>query len=174
MSEYSLGFSESLIVAAQYMLEDGIESEDAQRTVLYLSLLSCEITLKSLLEKAGMPIAEIKAHSHKLDKLLADLSTRCEVEEYGESSSRWRRATTIRSKTMYRNGEQLTLGKLMEAEKEGTSKYPVQIRYGHSIRNYPPDAWLEAAKILHEYARAYWGKIRIRVTLPSPPSTDLD
>ena len=170
MAEYNLGFSESLIFAASAVLEDGIESEDAQRTVLYLSQLSCELTLKALLERAGMPIVEIIAHSHKLDKLLADLSVRCEVEEGGES----RCASAIRSKRICKDDAQLTLGKLMEAEKEGASIYPGQIRYGQSIRNYPPVAWLEAAKILHDYARAYWEKIRMYVTPPSPRSTDLE
>ena len=42
MQEYNIGFSEKLIEAAQVIVKDGLQSVDAKRTVLYLSLLSCE------------------------------------------------------------------------------------------------------------------------------------
>jgi hypothetical protein len=73
VTEYSIDFSENLIKAARFVLEDGADSVDAKRTVLYLSLLSCEITMKALLERAGKPVKEIKKSWHDLNGLLCDL-----------------------------------------------------------------------------------------------------
>jgi hypothetical protein len=53
--------------------------DDAQRTVLYLSLLSTEILLKAMLEHAGKPVAEIRERGHQLADLLTDLGL-CEIE----------------------------------------------------------------------------------------------
>lgn len=67
MPEYSIDFSENLIKAARFVLEYQVNSVDAKRTVLYLSLLSCEITMKALLERAGKPVKMIKKRLHNLD-----------------------------------------------------------------------------------------------------------
>jgi len=41
--------------------------------------LSCEISLKALLEKAGVPIKKIRKRSHDLSGLLRDIGD-CEIE----------------------------------------------------------------------------------------------
>ena len=71
MAEYDIAFGERLAETARIVAADGLEQLDAQRTVLYLSLLSVEITLKALLEHAGIPVTEIRAR--------CDLSVGCSL-----------------------------------------------------------------------------------------------
>lgn len=80
MSEYNIGFSEKLLGAAQSVADDGLDSVDAVRTILYLSSLASEITLKALLEKAGKPVKDIQARRHSLSGLLVDLG-KCQIQE---------------------------------------------------------------------------------------------
>lgn len=82
MSEYNIGFSKKLIGAARFVAGDGLDSENAIRTVLYLSKLACEITLKALHEKAGRPVVEIRNYGHDLSKLLVEFG-KCKVLERG-------------------------------------------------------------------------------------------
>ncbi len=79
MAEYNLGFSENLIKAARFVADSDDKSEDAVRTVLYLSCLACEIALKALLECSGKPMAKITKLSHNLADLLKELGN-CKVE----------------------------------------------------------------------------------------------
>jgi hypothetical protein len=161
MAEYSIEFSKSLIDAAQGIVVRGENSEDAGRAVLYLSLLSCEITLKALLEKAGMPVDEIRKVSHDLRKLLAELG-HCEVEEeMAGQLMQWVPATHIRGKTII-PGTTFTVGVLLEGESHGASKYPNDIRYGEHIYRFPPVAVLAGAEILIDWAHQQWDRIRSR------------
>lgn len=80
MPEYNIGFSKCLIQAADFVSHQGMKTEDAMRTVLYLSKLATEIAVKSLLEKAGKPINEITNYGHNLDKLLMELG-KCQVQD---------------------------------------------------------------------------------------------
>jgi predicted hydrocarbon binding protein len=73
MAEYDIAFGERLAETAKLVANDGLDSLDAKRTVLYLSLLSSEIVMKALLEKAGRPISKIRARSHNLKNLLEDI-----------------------------------------------------------------------------------------------------
>jgi hypothetical protein len=71
--EYSLDFSERLIDAARsFSRKKNIDGETG-RAILYLSLLSCEISLKALLEQAGFPLKKIKKRSHDFGGLIKDL-----------------------------------------------------------------------------------------------------
>jgi HEPN domain-containing protein len=79
LAECNLGFSKKLIDAAKFASEREPDIKEAMRTVLYLSKLACEITLKALLEKAGRPIKEIKDHQHDLCKLLLSIG-QCKVQ----------------------------------------------------------------------------------------------
>ena len=78
MAEYDISFGERLSETARMVVDEGLAELDAQRTVLYLSLLSTEITLKAMLERAGKPVPDIRARSHRLAELLSDLG-QCEV-----------------------------------------------------------------------------------------------
>ena len=62
--EYSLQFSQRLIAAARSFLDKDKVDDETGRAVLYLSLLSCEISLKALLEQAGFSMKELKKRSH--------------------------------------------------------------------------------------------------------------
>jgi hypothetical protein len=161
MAEYSVEFSIRLIEAAQGIVDRGENSEDAGRAVLYLGLLSCEITLKALLEKAGMPVDNTGEVSHDLRKLLTELD-QCEVEEETSGQlTQWVPATQIRGKAII-PGTMITLGVLLEGESQGTSKYPNDISYGGHIYHFPPVIVLTGAKILNDWVCQKWDRIRSR------------
>ena len=95
------------------MAEDGLDSVDAVRTVLYLSSLASEIALKALLEKAGNPVEDIKARGHNLSGLLVDLG-KCQIQaEVVKGSLRWVPATRLRSVTVDKSFSDATVGKLL-------------------------------------------------------------
>jgi hypothetical protein len=160
MAEYNLGLSEKLAETAELVVNDGIEDFDAAQTAIYLSLLSCEIALKALLEKAGQPVNEIRARSHNLSKLLEDLG-RCEIEvEVANSRFMWVPASRLRAVTIDANYNNATVGTLLEAEAIGASRYPNQIRYGESFRHYPPEMIMKMAIKVVAWAKEYWDHIR--------------
>jgi len=161
MTEFSIEFSEKLIEAANVIAKDDLDPIEAKRTVLYLSLLSCEISLKALLEAAGMPVRDIKRRSHRLSKLLADMSS-CEIyKEVTPGTHRWIRATEIRSLTIDNRFSNGTVGALLTAEGNGASIYPNQIRYGATVRHFPPKIMLEVAKSITDWAKLNIGNIRL-------------
>ena len=160
MSEYEIGFSEKLTDAAQFIVKDDLKSVDSIRTVLYLSLLSCEISLKALLERAGIPIKTIRARSHNLKELLNDLG-KCKVQVEIGNKCRWVSASRLRAVTIDKRYANSTVGALLEAECHGASNYPNQIRYGDSLKHYPPEMILKTAKAIILWARKHWDTIRI-------------
>lgn len=130
MAEYDLGFASKLAEIAADVDEKQGRNYDARRAIAYLSRLSFEITLKSLLEQAGVPIAEIRARSHNLRQLLADLSA-CEVEvEIAPGTKAWTSAARLRAVSIDLGFFQIPIGELITAEDQGASQYPNQIRYG--------------------------------------------
>ncbi len=161
MPTFSLDFSEKLIEAAVHLQESDSESIDGQRTTLYLSLLSCEITLKALLEKAGYhPFKEIKKLSHDLSKLLAEFSN-CEITKEVVSGKEQRvPATSIRSLSIRFANEESTTGDLICVEKEGVSIYPNEIRYGNELTHFPAPAMLQVAQELLRWAEYHIGTIQ--------------
>lgn len=74
MPEYNFGYSEILITAADAVVADGLDCEAAKNTVQYLSLLACDIAMKSLLEKAGMPVEQIRKRTDDLGKMFDAVS----------------------------------------------------------------------------------------------------
>lgn len=161
MAEYDLAFSEKLADTARLVADDGIDSIDAKKTVLYLSLLSSEISLKALLERAGQPLTSIKARSHNLKALLEDLD-RCEVQaEIAPGKLKWCSASRLRAVTIDPNFANATVGKLLEAEKDGASKYPNQVRYGNCLKHYPPAVVSKMASEIVVWAKQHWNNIRV-------------
>ena len=161
MTEYSLAFSEKLIEAANLVAKIDLMEIESKRTVLYLSLLSCEITIKSLLERAGFDIKKIKRLSHNLSSLLVEIGN-CEIyKDTNQARKEWIRATGIRSIRIDSRFSNATVGNLLTAEGSGASIYPNQIRYGDTLIHYPPEVMLEAAKAILTWAKKYLGKIRI-------------
>jgi hypothetical protein len=77
--QYSLDFARQMFEAARVPKAQMASYDEAKRAVLYLSLLSIEISLKYLLEKAGVPITAIRKRSHNIQGLLSDLGS-CEIQ----------------------------------------------------------------------------------------------
>ena len=162
MAEYNLGFSENLIKAAQFVAENDDKSEDAARTVLYLSFLASEIALKALLEYSGKPVAEIKKMNHNLAALLRELSD-CKVEVPLVKDFLARvPATRLKAVTVDKRFANATVGTILSAKGKSISKYPNEMRYGNLIRHYPHKLVLETAVKVMEWAQKHKEKIMMK------------
>lgn len=156
MPIYSIGFSEKLIDAAQFVLNDDGDEFDKLQTVLYLCHLSCEITLKALLERAGKPIKDIIACSHDFDKMFQPFYMEIQINK----GNRWVKAGGIGTEQTKKGIYEPTVKTMLTNKK--TSHYPSNIRYaGDVIYAYPPQELINASKILLNYARKYWDSIRL-------------
>ena len=156
MAEYNIEFSEKLVEAAQFVADEDDGSIEGGRTVLYLSCLACEITLKALLERSGKPLKEIKKLSHNLAGLMKELGA-CKVEiAIVKDFLAWVPATRLRSVTVDNRFANATVGTILSAEEKRASKYPNEIRYGDAIRHYPPKLVLETAIRVTEWAKEHW------------------
>ncbi len=137
MAEYSIDFAQEMSKAGNLIVLAGLQTEDAKRAALYVSLVACEIALKAALEKAGKPISEIKSKGHSLSNLLTEIGN-CTVEaEISSGISTRVPATRIRSVVVDANYADATVGKLLEAESFGASQFPNEIRYGDTLRHFP-------------------------------------
>ena len=156
MAEYNIDFAKNLISAAKIVAEPENDSIDAQRTVLYLSLLSCEISLKAFLENAGVPISKIKNFSHNLGELL-DAVCQHKVNEniVGVACPMRVPASRVRAITINFDGAESTLGTLLSLEADGASRYPNEIRYGNTIVHAPCEAMLQAAEKLWDWVNQH-------------------
>lgn len=162
MAEYDIAFGEKLAEVASFVVTDGLTDLDAKRTVLYLSLLSTEISLKAMLERAGRPMAEIRAQSHRLANLLTDL-TQCEIEvEVTPNNRFFVPATRLRACTIRHGDAETTVGAIIDAENQGASTYPNQIRYGDVLRHYPPEMVAQMAAKVAAFARQHWQSIHVK------------
>lgn len=160
MSEYNIGFSKKLAETARLVADNGVDSFDAVQTIVYLSLLSCEIALKVLLERSGLPVNQIKAHWHDLEALLGEVS-RCEVEvDIASGHLKWVPAVRIQSIPVKSEGAESTVGKLLRGETQGASKYPNQIRYGSGFLSFPPETLVKTAYAVVDFAETHWNTIR--------------
>lgn len=161
MAEYNTGFSKKLIDAAGAVAVEDFSDVDAVRTVLYLSSLASEITLKALLERAGMPVKDIKARAHSLSGLLADLG-KCQIQAEVTAGTRaWGPATRLRAKVVDSRYSDATVGKLLTGEERSASKYPNELRYGDHVKDYPPELKVGAAKAVIDWAKEHWDEIRL-------------
>jgi hypothetical protein len=160
MAEYDIAFGERLAETARMVAREGLSELDAQRTVLYLSLLSTEITLKAMLERAGMPLRYIRARSHRLTELLSDLG-QCEVEvEMAPGIKQYASASRIRAIPLSHGSAQLTVGAVIDAESQGASIFPNQVRYGELLRHFPAEVVSQMAAEVSAFAREHWHSIR--------------
>lgn len=162
--EYSLAFAKQLIEAAAMLKGPDLVFEERKRAVLYLSLLSIEITLKYLLEKAGVPVKEIRSRSHNIEDLLNDLDG-CEFLSTTSGEDQFVPAKRIRARVVNPMYDGATIGNLLMGESKGASCYPNQIRYGPTPEHYPAKLMLETAKTLIEWSEQEGQTIR----LANPP-----
>lgn len=142
--EYSPEFAIRLIESAESLFEKSHDKEETVRAVLYLSCVSCEISLKALLERVGYTPKELKGLSHRLDKLLNEVSS-CVHSETGLRSS------SIRAKVVVPGTANGTVGTMLTSDISGASVYPNEIRYGEVVKHYPPVAILNCAKVVSEW-----------------------
>lgn len=160
MAEYDIAFGERLAETACMVAAEGLVELDAQRTVLYLSLLSAEISLKAMLERAGKPVASIRARAHRLAELLSDLG-QCEVEvEVTPGTKQYVPASRIRSILLSHGSAQSTVGAVVDAESQGASTYPNQVRYGEVLHHFPAEVVAQMAAEVSAFAREHWHSIR--------------
>ena len=164
MPEYNIGLSEKFIDCAKALRVQGIDTFEAAQAVDYLSKLSCEIILKALLEKAGKPTKEIRAHSHDLAELLNELCW-CQIKrDIGGGHVRWCPGSFVRGIRVDKRYSDATIGKILSGEEFGASRYPNQIRYGDHFTDFPAELILKAAIELLNWARKYWDSIRVSKT----------
>ena len=162
MAEYDLDFAAKLANVASEVDEKDPWAHDARRVTIYLSRLSAEISMKALLEKAGVPIQRIRARSHDLRGLLKDIGE-CEVEvEIAPSVNHWCSASRVRAAVIDLGVVHVPIGELIDAEDQGTSKYPNEIRYGESVIDFSPSLVSDMAVVLAGWAKAHWDTIRIK------------
>lgn len=157
--KYSLEFSQRLIEAAKSFVDKDEVNDESGRAVLYLSLLSCEISLKAILEKAGYTIKELKKRSHDLAGLIKDLC-HCDLMGTGIGGSKPYTGARLLSEVVDPNIGNGTVGALLMAEKKGASKYPNEIRYGELIRHFPPLLILNCASVVCEWCGENISKIK--------------
>lgn len=168
VAQYNIAFAERLAETAQMVAAQGLEALDAQRTVLYLSLLSMEIAMKAMLERAGIPIAEIRGRSHRLSELLIDLSG-CEIRLDVAGSEQYVPASRLRACPLVLGSAESTVGTVIDAERQGASKYPNQVRYGDLLHHFPADVVSGAALETARFAREHWDSLRVKSGTRHPP-----
>jgi hypothetical protein len=159
--EYSLEFSQRLIDAARSFLDKDKVDDETGRAVLYLSLLSCEISLKAILEKAGYTIKELKKRSHDFSGLIKDLCF-CDLVGTGVAGSKPFTGARLLSERVDPNIGNGTVGALLKGEEQGASKYPNEIRYGELVRHFPPMLMLNCASVVCEWCKENISKIKRR------------
>lgn len=158
---YSLGFAKQLIESARLLKGSGDLIEERKRALLYLSLLSLEISLKYLLEKTGVPIARIRRRSHNIEALLEDLG-HCEILVSSMNQQQYVSATRIRAQVVNPMFGGTTIGNLLAGESKGASRYPNEVRYVPMPQHYPPDLMLECAETVINWAEKEGTTIRVR------------
>ncbi|KHE92133.1 MAG: hypothetical protein K8F52_01815 [Candidatus Scalindua rubra] len=160
MSEYRIGFAQKLSETSESMIEEGLNSEDAQRAVLYISCVSCEIALKAALEKAGKTVPDIRRKSHNLSSLLKEVCSCTVLCEVTKNKLNRVRATDIRGVVVDSNFANATVGQLLEAEENGASKFPNEIRYGEVLKHFPAPVMSKLSIIVVAWVRLHWSDIQ--------------
>lgn len=162
MAEYDLAFAELLARNAIDMAQREPESEAAVRAIWYTSLVSVEVSLKALLEAAGVDVGTIKKRGHDLATLLDDVTTTLTIERVVVPGAAPMRvvASDVRALTVDKRYADATVGVLLDFEKRGGSIYPNNIRYGNRPKNFPPEVMAKLAQVVAAYAREHLKDVR--------------
>jgi HEPN domain-containing protein len=151
MSEYNLEFAEAMAESSALILRSDSLPEEAQRAALYTALVACEIALKYVLSEAGVSVPK----THDLSKLVG-LVSNCSVdEEISKGVIKRVPASRIRGIAATDDYSDATLGKLLEAEAFGASKFPNEIRYGHTLAHFPASVMQQASVRLISWVKTY-------------------
>ena len=162
MPEYSIDFAAKLADIAQQIAVDPSDDIEGARSTVYLSRLSMEIALKALLERAGVAVPQIRGRSHNLRALLKDLSGFEVQSEVAAGVTSWVSASRLRAVTIQNGSRSTTVGTVVDAETQGASQYPNEIRYGPSLKDYPPAVVVACASSVVDWAQSNWAMIRER------------
>jgi len=85
---------------------------------------------------------------------------RCSVEEdIGVGLIKRVFATGIRGEVVDPRFGNATIGNILESEEHGASKYPSEIRYGSTVREYPPEIWLKTTVAIVKWSQKHWNTI---------------
>jgi hypothetical protein len=161
MAEYDIDFAAKLASVACQVDENDPWAYDARRVTIYLSRLSAELSLKALLEKAGIPVQHIRARSHDLRGLLSDLC-KCEVEvEVAPGVKQWCSASRVRVAVIDLEVVHIPIGELIDADDPSISKYPNEVRYGETVIDFSPNLVSGMATVLANWAKTHWNTIRM-------------
>ncbi len=162
MSEYKIGFAKKMSEASLSIVDNGLDSEDAKRATLYIALVSCEIALKSALEKAGMPVKKIKAKSHGLSELLNEVSSCTVIRKMTKMISKRVSASCIRAIVVDKRYSDATVGNLLNEKKYGASKFPNEIRYGKTLKHFPAPVMAELSKNIVDWVQLHGEDIKYK------------
>lgn len=151
MSEYNLEFSEAMAESSGLILRSDSLPEEGQRTALYTALVACEMALKYALTHAGVSVPK----THDLSKLIG-LVSNCSVEqEITKGVIKRVPASRIRGVLASDEYSDAILGKLLEAEEYGASKFPNEIRYGHALKHFPASVMQQASIQLISWVQSH-------------------
>jgi hypothetical protein len=160
MPEYDLQLAEELAIVAGSVPQTELAPVAHDRMRLYLAMLSIELSLKAMLERAGMPVQHIRNRGHRIRDLLSDID-RCTIEVTPMAGVVCRTsASRLRSVAISTQIESGTVGQLIEGLGGNVSNYPNQIRYGGHLRHYNASLVADAAGQIIAFAKAHWSSIQ--------------
>lgn len=151
MSEYNLEFAEAMAESSGLILRSDSLPAEGQRAALYTALVACEIALKYALAQAGVSVPK----THDLSKLIGLVSDCSVEEEITKGVIKRVPASRIRGVHASKDYGDATLGKLLEAEEFGASKFPNEIRYGHTLKHFPASVVQQASVQLISWVRRH-------------------
>lgn len=150
------GFSARLIESAEHLLPECYKKPDAGRAVLYYGYLSCELSLKTLLENAGFSPDDLKKCSHNFTDLLI-LVEACDVPILGGKT---KKDASIRSVCAVPGVYNSTVGDLLDSLPYA-NEYPSGIRYANNFDNYDPETMVGCAKGVLNWCRKNFDKLQL-------------
>jgi len=150
------GFSARLIESAERLLPECYKKPDAGRAVLHDGYLSCELSLKTLLQNVGFSPDELKKCSHNFTDLLI-LVGACDMPTSGGKT---RKATLIRSVCAVPGVYNSTVGNLLDSLPYA-DEYPSGIRYAQKFDNYDPKTMVGCARAVLDWCRKNFNNLQL-------------
>lgn len=161
MTAYNLGFAKQMNRAAELLTSSGVNEFDEAQAVAYMNLVAIEVAMKAMLEKAGWDVKHLRKRSHDLKGLLRDICSTEIYEEIAPSQFQYVSAARLCSLSVKdSNGEENTVGVIIDAEARGASKYPNELRYNDNFRHFSPKVLTKSANAVIDFAEKYWNSIR--------------
>lgn len=161
MCEYDIHLADELAIVASGVAATQLTSVSQERMRLYLALLSLELSLKAMLERAGFAVPDIRKMNHGIKLLLSEID-RCtiEVDIRGGCVQRVP-ASRLRSVVISSGAEIGTVGQMVDRLDE-VSTYPNKIRYGGHLRHFSSSLVANAARKTNDFAKLHWTSIQKR------------